>query len=233
MKNERPIEQITEPVTSDGLAGYDDHKQFWVYWREDGRESFTGTIMADLRGETCVLCNQPWRVCAESLRDQYHDRSASAYVHKTCFNRHLGYLERRKWWGLVDKLTATDKCEARIEALPNQYGGGWDTPWFRFHFRHRKVEGEEQKPKIVQTLIVGRRRRVNAIRFEKLTIAQVESLTTSFDDVTNTKGTHHERRDEYEIHAYTDDEDERYVKTFLQLLGVVHVPREPKPVETK
>lgn len=235
--NERPIHSIIDPVTSDGMCGYDQYRQFHVAWEEvPGSERYTSTIVADLRGQKCLLCDKEWTASARELRDQRWDDRAQAHVHKTCYTRHLAFIDRQRWWGLVYGLIDTHKGQVKMEAVPDQYGGAWGTPWFRFSFRRVPLadakDSDTRNLVIPQTLLCGPRRRVNAIRGERLTISQIEFLTKEFEDVTSTKGQSHERRDEYEIHSYNDEEDKRYVKTFLQMLGIDYVPKEEKAVTT-
>lgn len=226
---ERPVPSIVKPVTSDGLCGYDQHEQFMVYWYDPpGSDRLTGTMLADLRGEKCLLCDKTWEASSAQLRDQYWVDSVHASVHKSCYVRHLSFLERKKWYGLMCELVDTQLYRMNMEALPNGYGGGWDTPWFRFSFQRILQKGEEpaRGDRIVQTTSMGARRRVDSIQFEKLTVDQAAQLEKAFEDVGDTKGISHERRDEYSIHAWNDEQCKRYLKTFLMMVGVARVPKE-------
>lgn len=239
---DRPIQHIIDPVTSDGMCGYDEFRQFHVAWEDvPGSQRYTSTIMADLRGEKCVLCDKTWTASAHELRDQRWDDEAQAHVHKSCYTRHLGFIDRKRWWEIVYGQVDRHKGQVRMEVIPDQYGGGWGTPWFRFHFRYTPAKDDKATHMlnarildIPQVLVCGPRRRVNAIRGERLTISQFEFLTKAFEDVTSTKGAFesHGHRDGYEIHSYTEQEDRRYVMTFLQMIGINRAVNEEKAVTT-
>jgi len=52
------MNDIVKPLTKDGLAGWDDLGQFWI-WHYEGT-SRVGSIYHNVRGKTCCVCNREW-----------------------------------------------------------------------------------------------------------------------------------------------------------------------------
>jgi len=201
MNEDRPA-VITHPVTDDGLCGYDDRQQFWVYWR-DGSE-LTGTIMADLRQHKCLLCTKGWKTASESLRDQLHASETRGYVHKTCYINYLNFREHARMLDLFSAGALYDHIE-KIEVIPNQYGGGWNTDWFNVTLKF------PMKP-IIQ---FGARRRVDSITVTRLSTPQRDAIWTALEGEATTK---EHSSDMFMIHAHSHDDVARYFKVFREVL---------------
>jgi len=205
MNDQRP-QVIKHPITKDGLCGYDDHKQFWVYWRDDSG-SLTGSIMADLRQHKCLLCKQGWKTCAVSLRDQYHSHEIRGHVHKTCYLNYLNFREHARMLDLFGQGGLYDHI-SKIEVLPNQYHGGWDTDWFN-------VTLEFPMKPIVQ---FGARRRVDSITIMRLSTPQRDAI---WEVLGNENTTKEHTSDSFMIHAHNNDDVARYFRVFLAVLSPV------------
>jgi len=208
MNDERP-EIITHPITSDGMCGYDDRQQFWVYWREP-HGSLTGTLMADLRQHKCLLCTKGWETTATALRDQYFSRETEQHVHKSCYIRYLNFREHARLRDLFGKSGLYDHIE-KIVPKPNQYGGAWNTDWFDVHLKF------PMKPFIE----FGARKRVDAITINRLSTPQRDAIWGKLGEENTTK---EHSSDSFMIHAHSHEDVVRYLSTFLGVLSNTPAP---------
>lgn len=211
MREDRP-EVITNPITNDGLCGYDARNQFWIYWRDD-MGTLIGTLMADLRQHKCLLCKQGWKTCSVSLRDQMFAREARSYVHKSCYYNYLNFREHARMRELFAEGGLDDLRVEKIEVIPNQYGGGWNTDWFNVTLKF------PMKP----ILQFGARRRVDAILLTRLSVPQRDLIWAALADENTTK---ENTSDSFMIHAHSHADVVRYFQVFLKVL-VLTVEAQP------
>src|SRR3546814_7202494 len=87
--------------------------------------------MGDVSNAICILCNRRWELTAEAFLDQVWVGDAYSVVHRTCYERHLGMNERHLVVAALLKAGFTYEDIAKMEQIPNQYGGAWNTPWYR------------------------------------------------------------------------------------------------------
>jgi hypothetical protein len=211
------MNDIIKPVTPDGNVGYDAHGQFWIY-RNDSRDpgSRIGSIFADLRGKSCLLCGKEWKCSADDLADQFYVRDAEAHVHKTCYERHLTLLDRAAWVAVLCKSGLHELMES-FTPIPNRYGGAWNTPWY-----HVTLKGGN-----APTLTFGARKRVDSITIKRLTQEQVAHLTLVFKNEDTTKG--EDGMDGYTIHSWGGDKTIEYLTCIATMLKIVPVPERKDP----
>ncbi len=96
---------IVRPVTADGMAGFDEFDQFHVA-KEIDPDRYEYIFLADVRHETCSICNHGWDLTAESLRDQCFWRLIDKHVHESCLVRFTGLCERGEFFDAV--------CSAKV-----------------------------------------------------------------------------------------------------------------------
>jgi hypothetical protein len=201
MNKPRVIEMIERPVTSDGLAGYDQFNQFMVFRRDES--GFTGTIKADLRGSSCPLCSMLWIATSASLVDQHFARETNQHVHRSCFVRYETFRQRAE---LLLNLIKAGFYDVELLELPNGYYlDEWATPWYKVNIKDSN--------RIFITC--GPRKNVYSLEFEKLTIDENAQLQEAFksEDVTKLC------RDDgaFMIHAWTREKVVEYLTTFARV----------------
>ncbi len=218
---------IVRPVTTDRLVGYDKFDQFMVYRRQsDG--SLVGCIRWDLRGKTCILCNQPWIAKSESLDDQVFSRDIEDHIHLSCQTRLRSYQGRVN---LIDCLRQAGLgLSPKLTALPNQYNpdSKYATPWYCIEFA-----GEERIR--LPRIIYGPRKNVSSISFVFLSVADHDYFIDAFKDEEVTKignsGTE-EDSISYTIHSWTKEKTVQYFKVFAKVLEK-YLPSPPVKVEDR
>jgi hypothetical protein len=195
---ERLKEMIVRPVSSDGMVGYDRFGQFVV--AELDRDAIIYRHLFDVRLLTCPICGRGWELNAESIRDQYRDYYTEKRVHKRCHEGRLALDEFRMFYRAL--------CDAKFhhwksEEIPNQYGGAWNTPWYRFRL--------DQFPGT--TLTMGPRRRVYHIGVS----GNSNGLLDDFASEEVTKG--YDELGGFYIHAWEEDKIREYLtRVFAWLL---------------
>jgi hypothetical protein len=205
------MNDIIKAVTPDGCAGYDQYDQFWVY-QPDARnpEIRVGSIYKDLRGQKCMLCDQKWKTEARDLADQYYNRDAEIHVHKSCYVRHLSFLERQKLMDTLVRSELRDKVKA-IDDIPNQYGGAWNTPWYEITLNYTGNP----------VITIGPRKRVISLELTRITNDQVKTLEKRFESVIDTKTF---LVDSVLIHAWDDETAVQRLKIIKEVLDDTTVP---------
>jgi hypothetical protein len=211
------MNDIIKPVTPDGDAGYDSFGQFWVY-RYDPRDSSNriGSIFVDLRGKTCLLCAQEWKCTAPDLADQIYVRDAEVHVHKSCYERYLTLQNRAEWVKAIYESGLHDMMET-FTAVPNQYGGAWNTPWYAVTLKGGNAP----------ILTFGARKRVDSITIRRLTQEQVAYLTEAFKNEESTKGP--DGTDGFMIHSWGVTKTVEYLKHIVTMLNEKAVPVREDP----
>lgn len=205
------MNKIIKPVTGDGKCGYDEFGQFCVWTYEERHGGEVGRIMADVRGQTCLLCGSKWEAVTRQIADQHYDHSAETMVHMSCWIRHLSYLDRGNWITDLAKGGVYRETLKAFEAIPNQYGGAWNTPWYKVTINAPGYP----------VLTVGARKRVDSILIERLTREQAERIAEKLKDENTTKepGT-----DSYAIHSHGRDKTVQYIKTFMEVISESPIP---------
>jgi hypothetical protein len=150
------MNDIVRRVIDDGLCGFDSYGQIWC-WTLDPRdpESRRGTIVHDVRGKLCAICNHPWSLeTSSAFGDQFFWDLVKAPVHRGCFARHLGLNDRREF---TDALVHAKFRFAGLIPIANGYWPRADwmaaRPWYRAEHLDRAV-----------ALEIGWRKRVIEIR---------------------------------------------------------------------
>ena len=219
------MNDIVRPLTQDGMVGWDAHDQLWL-WKAEGKNR-VGTIIADVRGKTCPVCARGWEPTAVSLGDQYFWRSREEWAHESCFTRYLGIDEHEFWHGA---LCSVVRFHGLVK-LPNEYGGAWNTPWYRiplcdvprtlklgrrkrvYHMEIEALEAELAAPRDAEE---GARRLVAKARMD---FSKAEALFKS-EDVTKEFSEH-----SVMIHAWDRERARQYLRKFAEILGLE--PRGP------
>lgn len=150
------MNNILRPITDDGNVGFDRYDQL-VCWLQRGANR-TGTIIVDVRGLTCCICNHGWESTAEGMNDQQHWQITGSWVHETCLIRHVGLNERAEFrQAMFNARTRTVKVRFEVEDIPNRY---WPEghpyaakPWYRFdllNFPARVIIGSRKRVAVVE-----------------------------------------------------------------------------------
>lgn len=214
------MNDIVKPLTPDGMCGWDEHNQLWL-WKAEAGGGKCGRIIGDPRGHKCRICLQGWLLTTESLEDQAWSREYEEWCHLSCQIRYSGLKERDMWFGA---LVGAGIRFHGLEAIPNEY---WcNDPWYgqRPWYRVRLLDSR-------RTLKLGKRKRVYCLEIESAmpgagfySQEQAQDLF-KMEDVTKTI-----RPDSLLIHAWSDDKAREYLKAFAQILGLGKAqPAEEKP----
>jgi len=223
------MNDIVKPLTHDGLVGWDNFGQLWL-WKVEG-EGRSGTIIADVRGKICPVCKQGWKETAESLGDQYHWMNRAEWAHVTCYIRYLALTEYSFWveslvearfiFGKEDNPRSTAHLGPALESLPNGYWGekdpwGAGRPWYRARLLKKLPNGDNTA--LGRTLRLGSRKRVYHLEIESGEGPYNEPLAHSLfkgEDVTKEI-----RSDGLKVHAWGDDKAKEYLRHFSEILGL-------------
>lgn len=226
------MNDIIKPVTKDGLAGWDEFGQFWIWQIKDNNHR-VGSIYHDVREKICCVCRHGWEPNAESLRDQYFWDNRGEWAHQSCFIRYLALQEYDFWcsalvgagfmYGPMDNPRMIAEGGPALESLPNGYWGSNDPwgagqPWYRARLLKRvNVEKSENGP-LGRTLKLGHRKRVHYLEIEpgegSYDVALAQKLFAS-EDVTKKI-----REDGMMVHAWGRDKAREYLRHFAEILGV-------------
>jgi hypothetical protein len=228
------MNDIVKPMTPDGLVGWDEFGQLWL-WRVQG-ERREGTIIADVREKVCCVCRRGWELNAGSLGDQYHWHNRAEWAHESCYIRHLALEEYEFWcgalvgagfmFGTVDNERMIGEAPA-LESLPNGYwprNDHWGTglAWYRARLLKRvNVEKSENGP-LGRTLKLGMRKRVHHLEIEVGFGPYDRALAAELfksEDVTKAIW-----EDRMMVHAWGRDKAREYLKHFSEILGVKSRP---------
>jgi len=192
-----------------GQIFIDEFDQFCVTIvdRDDPSHSYT-YMPHNPEGLVCPICGINWEPSPRGVMDQFYCRDAEALVHKTCYERWLGFQQRMLF------ISALNNSNFRVESfdqIPNQYKGAWNTPWYVVTF---------QTPGLRMT--IGRRKRVFSVTFESdddLPFSQIKKMFKE-EDVTKEFNSQHVL-----LHAWSDEKLREYIKKLSEVL----VPDEKEP----
>lgn len=210
---------IKTPLTPDGLCGYDQHGQLWV-WEKQG-VSMSGRMIHDVRGEKCRICLQGWSLTSESMGDQFKDRHDN-WLHYSCYIRFLAMKDRDLF------ADAIIRARIRFDGLKEIPSGYWvnDPLW-----KNRSWYVAKALDAPIQ-ITIGSRKRVYNMEFMPLdgdfSASVVEDLKLEFRDEDVTKEFNRKR---VLIHAWTGEKVREYLKRLSTVFGLDK--REEKPVEAK
>lgn len=217
---------IVKPLTPCGNVGWDEYGQLF-HWRDEGEGRRVGTIIADVRKETCFICARGWSVTAESLEDQDYDMSRAAWSHRSCLIRYVALGEFDFWVrALVDAgfIFGREKNERErlpsLEAIENAYwpkGDPWKAgcPWYRVHLLKKDVVKWQNSPH-GRTLRLGARKHVLHMEIEPgsgfYDAAAAKALFAS-ESVTKDVGL-----DRMMVHAHGREKAREYLGHFATIL---------------
>lgn len=199
---------ITKPIFEN--AGYDSEGRFWLGIDEynDGYIRFScSSSISDVSNDICTLCGKGWEKTVTAFRDQmWHDDSL-AYLHRSCFERHLGFRERIEFVEALKEAGFERKDLMSIKPLPNQYRGAWNTPWY-----------EIAVPFLPNTPVMkfGARKRVFNIEITGINDLGVSLLVDAFKEEGNVTRGHAEGM--FYTHAWGMDKATEYFKKILSVL---------------
>lgn len=234
------MNDIIRPLTADGLVGWDEFGQFWI-WHYEGKNK-VGSMYWDVREKVCCICRRGWETTADSLRDQRYWGERTEWAHQSCtwryqslkaFDFWVGALVKNKFiFGPVDNPKTTMDGGPALQEIPNGYLGDQDprgavTPWYRARLL-KKVSGEYgDNMAHGRTLKLGARKRVFHMEIEPGNgIYDHELAAVLFAQENPTKDI---RADGMMIHAWGREKATEYLGLFSQILGVV----KPEPAEVK
>lgn len=186
-----------------GVIGLDESKQ--LVWQRMEHGDIWSRPIRDPRGEICLICNQGWKDTTSSIVDQHYWDSHERTVHESCFVRYLGLIEHGMW---NRALIGAKIRFSKLESIPNGYGGGWDTPWYRV--KPLGVEGI--------TIRMGRRKRVWHIELELRGYPIDRDVFKAFENEQVTKEL--AGADRVYIHSYSEEDCQKYLKVFAMAMGV-------------
>jgi hypothetical protein len=226
------MNDIIRPLTPCGMVGWDEYNQLWL-WRLEKSGNRSGTIIADIRGRTCPICNHGWEITPESLGDQHYLMSRAEWAHESCFIRYIALQEFDFWCdalvgaGFIFGRGEDRKRLPSLEAIPNEYwpqGDPWGAgqPWYRVHLL-KKMEDGYTNTAHGRFLKLGSRKRVYVLEVEpgegSYDQAMAEKLFAP-EDVTKKI-----RSDGMMIHAWGREKAREYLKHFAEILGVAEMRR--------
>lgn len=205
--------EILKPITPDGLVGYDGYNQLQVVWEEEPGRRISSPCFHDVRGKTCPICGLGWVLSSAGFRDQYLERATNRLVHERCWVGHLELTEAAMWYTLL--------CDCRPKEplitwewlpIPNEYGGGWKTSWYRVFVGNGSCE-----------MKLGRRKRVWHMSLHGVTWAQCDLAAELLKDENVTKWINPPRIPpgdcgEAGIHAWTREKAREYMTVFYKVI---------------
>lgn len=223
------MNHIVKPLTRDGLVGWDEFGQFWIWKVEGDRRS--GGIYHDVREKVCCVCRRGWEKTADSLRDQYFWDRRAEWAHKSCLIRFEALREYEFWcnalveagfiFGPSDNPTMIAQDGAALESIPNGYWPNSDPwgvgqPWYRARLL-KKLEDDYTNAPHGRTLRFGSRKRVYHLEIEPGTGPyDMERAMALFANEAVTKEI---RPDRLMVHAWGNEKAREYLKHFATVLG--------------
>ena len=194
---------IVKPISPDGLVGFDEFNQLVRSWR-DGNLTCS-TFTPDLRDITCVLCGKDWELSGPGYANHYYHNARERSVHQSCFIRHLAFNEYLMWReALIDAKIRFEK----MDEIPNEYGGAWNTPWYT-------IAPMECKQAIIK---VGSRKRVYHVELILTSLVPYQEALSVLDKEDVTKA---QSSSSYMIHAWTEGKAKEYIKVFSRAMGLL------------
>lgn len=196
--------------------GFDKYGQLWVEWPDPTGGGTCSTIISDMRERTCTICGREWELTAESFRNQFREHTMGEWCHKTCYVGYLTLDEAIFWSKAIEDIMVANKVHnlprealvnwaCDLSKIPNEYGGAWNTPWYRLKFKG-----------YVPWIKMGTRKRVYCMSLHDLTEAQTEMFRGLIEHVKDTKeiGSSHVL-----IHAWTRDQAKDYLGYFFKVIA--------------
>lgn len=205
-----PRNPIVRPVTCDGLVGYDRNDNFVAFAKLYGSGEpsiYSSTNTRDITGEMCPLCGKIWG--PENTQAQFLDQiwsdAAMSSVHRSCFERALGFNEREKWVDALKEAEFDRSDIMTIKQIPNEYRGAWNTPWYVIELKGvKRAKGDPVMLKF------GARKRVYNIEISGIEANGPTLLMKKFEAEETTKdiidGGHG-----FLIHAWGMDKSKEYL----------------------
>lgn len=203
---------IVKPIFEN--AGYDQDGRFWMGIDEygDGEIRFTcSSNTSDVSDATCLLCNKPWEKTVAAFRDQMWHEDSLAVLHRTCFERTLGFRSRIDFVDALKEAGFQRDHLRGLRQIPNEYGGAWNTPWY-----------ELPVPFLPNTPVLkfGARKRVFNIEIKGINDLGVSLLADRFKEESTTKEGYEGM---YLIHAHGMEKAGEYLKGILEVLRQLEV----------
>jgi hypothetical protein len=171
---------IVQPVTPDGLAGFDKFGQFIIvtqdqYLKEKGsiRESYQYSIYRDVRPYTCCICGNGWQNTTESLLNQNILDNGGKIAHRTCVKGFNNLTNSYELTGMFVGLVAFHD-----EEIPDGYSSTRGEYWYKINCL-RENEGVY--------FIVGWRKRVINLEMHGVSQGVARDISNSFMDQDVTK----------------------------------------------
>lgn len=197
--------EIIRPLAHN--LGFDSFGQLIVCWEERGMSH--STMCADMREKTCPICGRGWEVTAESFRNQMLCQTTDEFCHRTCFYGHLAMVEAEMWYELLTDYRPGKDDSYFIpfnwKKIPNEYGGGAKTPWYKVEFMG-----------YLPTLKLGGRKRVYHMSLHDLRKEQVDKFLELVKDQEVTKGS--EGGNSVYIHAWTKADAKLFLSYFATVI---------------
>jgi hypothetical protein len=217
------MNEIVRPLAH-GL-GFDARGQLWASWEENG--STKATIVPDLREKICSICGLGWELSGKSFADTTQIGIIHEHCHRKCFHGHVGLKEAEAWHDAL--------CQARNslrkpmswewKKIPNEYGGGYPTPWYLVSFAGPFNGATQVAPAYLPKLKLGRRWRVDHLSLHDITEEQVKAAEKTFDAEETTKWAGNGQAG---IHAHTSEKTLEYTAALLRIIQMDDpIVREP------
>lgn len=199
---------IIKPLTPDGMCGWDEHNQLWL-WEVDGIGK-RGTIIGDPRGHKCPMCLQGWVLTVESLKDQNYNREFKEWWHYTCFIRYLTMKDRDLFFGaLVDAKIRF----SGLEEMPSQYWRN-DPIWSKRNWYFTKALDQPIE------IIMGSRKRVYNIEFIPTNEAPLKAWQEAAQEFAKEEVTKEFGPKRVLLHAWGGQKLKDYLKRLSTVFGL-------------
>ena len=199
--------EIVKPITEDGRTGFDQYGQLMSWSLPDASGAVTGTMIRDVRGIPCRICNRGWLPTTEGMRDQV--RINEWVVHGAC---HMGWRSLNNYYDAQEMLIKAGYL-FNMEEVESQYPGS--PPWISVRILQND---NERTPVPDRRIIFGQRKRVWEI--QAIGFGNLGSL---FEEVQDTKGyTARDggRRMHYYIHAWTKEQVVDYLARIRKTISL-------------
>lgn len=205
------MNEIVRPLAHN--LGFDSFGQLIASWEERG--GICSTMVPDMREKICPICGKGWEVSAKSFLDQTLCQTIDEFCHRICYQGHAALVEAEMWHGLLCDYRPGNPVNNFIpfnwKKIPNEYGGAWNTAWYKVTFLG-----------YVPFLKLGTRKRVYYMGLFDLRQEQIDAFLELVKDVPDTKGS--EDNGVY-IHAWNREQ----AKTYLGYFATVVRMDPPKP----
>lgn len=230
------MNDIIRPLTKDGMVGWDQYDQLWL-WRNEKHGGRSGSIIADVRGKLCPICKHGWEITAESLGDQEYMIGRAEWAHLSCFIRYQALQDFDFWrsslidagfiFGQLDNPKYIGEGGPSLQEIPNEYWGpkdpwGAGQPWYRVRLLKKLADGYTNTAH-GRTLKLGLRKRVYVLEVEPgegpYDQALAEKLFAPEDVTKEICG------DRMMVHAWGQTKAQEYLRHFSEVLGVTEMRR--------